>query len=235
MNTQMTTGIVSADDSIITSWDSLDVADEPEGAPTIQPSSIPFVQPQRSGHLAAGQSSGQKIHFESDQPPEQIELYLPSYFNTSNEYSKDELTLRRKKAHHYLNQIRDLIAEKSFRYTDQIRNGPRKGVKTRARTVINELNQRISHLCQMYTWTRGRMIALGATEDDALAIYKPLSKADVRCSTAILQPNQQGSTKLTLSWIWQSISRRILTGMESASKANDEATVIECKHMFCSH
>ena len=142
-----------ANDPLITSWDSLDNLDQPTGAPTTQANSMPFVQLQRSGRLAMGQSMAQSPYIESDQPPEQVELYLPSYFNTSNEYKTDELALQRKKAHQYLMQIHDLITEKSFHYTDQIRKGPRKGVKTCARTAITDLNQRISHICQLYTWT----------------------------------------------------------------------------------
>ena len=232
---------VTADNAAIADWDNLECTsdiqsiDNPNTDDISIPQAkdinfIPFIQAQRSrrgGKNATPVANMDTI--DPDIPPEHVELKLPSYFNVSSSYNEDELRMRRKHAHHYLIKIRELIAEKSFHYTDHIRTAPRKGVRTRGRSAIVELNHRLSFLCQMYSWTRQRIIDLGATEDNALGVYKELTKANIRCSTAILQPNQQGSTKIMLSWIWQSVNRRILSGIELPNHMQDERNVFECK------
>ncbi len=142
-----------------------------------------------------------------DAPPEKMKLALPSNMSVPATHCALELTFRKRKAKGLLHQIRELIAEKSFKYTDEIRKAPRKGVRTRGQTAVLELNRRLSLLCQIYAWNRARMIDLQADEE-TLAGYRVLKKEDVKCSTAVLQPNKAGSTKLKLSWIWHSVDRR---------------------------
>lgn len=166
-----------------------------------------------------------------DIPPEHIVLVLPSNGNTSAHFKNSELAIRRKAADSLLNQIRDVIADKSFRYTDHIRTAPRKGVKTRARTTILELDRHLSLFCQLYTYCRARMQALGADEQ-ILNHFQPLKKEDVRSSTAVLRPNQAGSTKLKLSWIWQSMDRRIMADPNEGLDTSDPATLLECELMI---
>lgn len=171
-----------------------------------------------------------------DVPPELRRLALPSNSNISDEHQPLELTFRLRKAESILTQIRDLIAEKSFKYTDEIRKAPRKGVRTRGRTSIIELNRRLSFLCQVYAWNRARMVDLKA-DKDTLDLYQILETDHVRCSTAVLKPNQPGSTKLKLSWIWQSVDRRIMAGQEELRAdqvdSADPATITECKQSSC--
>jgi hypothetical protein len=126
--------------------------------------------------------------------------------STSDSPSPDhcmvELNLRRQLAAQLLNSLREVIADKSFQYSHIIRVAPRKIIRTRARSAITKLNNRISLYCRAYSRCRAAMIRLGA-DQETLARFKVLSKQDIKCSTALLNPNQPGSSSLQLSWIWQ--------------------------------
>lgn len=113
-----------------------------------------------------------------------------------------EIRLRTVQAARYLQELQETIAEKSFQYSHTMRKAPRKGVRTRARTAIAKLNERITTLSRGYTKCRNALVALG-TDKDTLLLYKELRKEDVKSSTAILDANIPGSTKVRLSWIWQ--------------------------------
>jgi hypothetical protein len=49
------------------------------------------------------------------------------------------------------------------------------------------------------------MIQLGANQE-ILSKFRVLLKEDVKSSTALLDPNNPGSSTLQLSWIWQAES-----------------------------
>lgn len=132
-------------------------------------------------------------------PPENVSLPLPSTTAGNVVLGAVELRLREAQAVRYLDNLRELIAEKSFLYSHVIRVAPRKVVRTRARANIAKLNLSITHLCRAYSKSRMLMIRLGA--DDVK--HPILLREHVRASTAILNPNEPGSTKLQLSWIWQ--------------------------------
>lgn len=165
--------------------------------------------------------------------PEDVLLALPSNATVAAGHCELELTFRKRKANSLLSQIRELIADKSFKYTDEIRKAPRKGVKTRGQTSVIELNRHLSFLCQVYAWNRARLVDLNA-DKDTLDLYAVLQKDDVKCSTAMLNPNKAGSTKLKLSWIWQSVDRRIMAGLavDAEMAATDPATLTECMYLF---
>ena len=114
-----------------------------------------------------------------------------------------ELKLRIKQAAASISALRDLIAEKSFQYSHVIRVAPRKGVRTRARSAIAQLNYRMGYHCRVYTRCRTAMEKLGA-DNVILSTYRLLHRHDIRSSTALLNPNEPGSTRHQLSWIWQS-------------------------------
>lgn len=163
-----------------------------------------------------------------DIPAEHVLLVLASNGNTANDFEKPELAIRQRTADALLHQIREVIADKSFRYTEHIRTAPRKGVRTRARATILEMERHLSFLCQVYTYCRARMIDLGA-DPEILKNFRQLSHDDVRSSTAVLKPNIPGSTQLKLSWIWQSIDRRIMADDMENVDTSDPATLLECK------
>ena len=113
-----------------------------------------------------------------------------------------ELALRNQQALRHLSALRGAIADKSFQYSHVIRPAPRKSVHTRARSAISKLNNIISFHCRAYSKCRSAMVRLGA-DDVTLSRFQVLSKQDVKCSTALVDPNNPGSSTLRLSWIWQ--------------------------------
>jgi hypothetical protein len=112
-----------------------------------------------------------------------------------------EVNLRQIQACRLLNQIRELIAEKSFQYSHVIRASPRKGVRTRASAVVKKLVHNIVLHARLYTHCRSRLLLLGCNAEQ-MRPFQILRKDDLKASTAILKPNLPGSTNLRLSWIW---------------------------------
>ena len=159
-------------------------------------------------------------------------LHIPSNQNVTPRHDDIELTLRKNQARSHLHQLRELIAEKSFHYSDILRKAPRKGVRTRARGTVKGINTQISFHCQVYSHCRARLIHLGA-DDLTLQTFHELKKDDVKASTAVLTPNTRGSTALKLSWIWTDVRRHVLPAAPDAEfPASDAATILEC--MLCS-
>jgi hypothetical protein len=142
-------------------------------------------------------------------PIEDQIIALPSNGNASNIYRGLEITHRMSLAEEQLNQIRNLIADKSFQYSHVIRVSPRKGVTTRARAAVRKLNHQIAEHCRFYARCRSSLLILVA-EPSIISRFKVLNPVDVVGSTAVLNPNQPGSTSIKLSWIWQSSSRNII-------------------------
>lgn len=125
-------------------------------------------------------------------------------------------------AEEQLNHIRNLIAEKSFQFSHVIRVSPRKGVTTRARAAVRKLNNQIAEHCRFYSRCRSSLVILGA-ETSTLSQLKVLNPVDVIASTAVLNPNEPGSTRIKLSWIWQTSARNILQyGTPLSNVAEDD-------------
>jgi hypothetical protein len=139
-------------------------------------------------------------------PIEQIHsmpLHMPSTSQSPNSLHRAmELILREQQAARLLNSLRETIADKSFQYSHVLRVAPRKTVRSRARSAVIQLNDRISHYCRVYSRCQLAMTRLGA-EKGILSKFRVLSKKDVKSSTALLDPNKPGSSTLQLSWIWQ--------------------------------
>lgn len=131
--------------------------------------------------------------------PEVVSFILPSTTLDDPDFMVRELRLRDIQIQTYLQQLRDIIAEKSFLYSHVIRVAPRKVVRTRARANVAKLNLSITHLSRAYTKARLAILRLGAKEVE----YPVLLPEHVRASTAILDPNEPGSSTLRLSWLWQ--------------------------------
>jgi hypothetical protein len=135
--------------------------------------------------------------------PERRRLSIPStWLDTDNIYRPIELKLRIEQASETLQALRDAIADKSFQYSHVIRVAPRKGVRTRARTAITKLNDTTAYLCHVYGQCRSALVKLGAG-NEVLNRFQILSKDDIKSSAALLNPNEPGSTRVELSWIWK--------------------------------
>ena len=79
---------------------------------------------------------------------------------------------------------------------------------------------------------RARLILLGGDQSR----FKVLTPDDVKASTAIINPNESGSTRLKLSWIWESSDGHRF-GLASAGAGADpagnaDASVVECLFSF---
>lgn len=159
-----------------------------------------------------------------DLPPERVPLHLPSSHVTPTErpFGRAELNLRIKQASRYLVALRDAIAQKSFQYSHVMRSAPSKGVRTRSRSAIVQITDKVSQYSRVYCRARAAMVRLGADER-TLDKFKLLSRDDVKASTAILDPNIPGSTTVRLSWIWE-------TGPRLSGSAPD--AILECKPLL---
>lgn len=160
-------------------------------------------------NFSASQNAGQPTNRVAGPIPIEDQIIaLPSNGNTSNVYRELELTHRIAMVEEQLNHIRDLIAEKSFQFSHVIRVSPRKGVTTRSRAAVKKLNNQIAEHCRLYARCRSCIVVLGA-DTSIISRFRVLSPADVSASTALLNPNQVGSTTIKLSWIWQTSSRHL--------------------------
>ena len=145
-------------------------------------------------------------------PPERRAIMIPSTHLPNGHSDRImELTLRIRQATRYLAAIREAVAEKSFQYAHVMRKSPSKGVRTRSRTVIARLNERLALRCRIYGRARSALVRLGADED-TLNTFRVLLKDDVKASTAMINPNSTGSSSVTLSWIWQTRAGLIGSG-----------------------
>jgi hypothetical protein len=115
-------------------------------------------------------------------------------------YCVVELKLRTRQVIRHLSALHGAITDKSFQYSHVIRGTPQKSVQTRAHSVISKLNAIISFHCCVYLKCRAAIVQL---HPGTLSRFWVLSKQDVKCSTALVNPNTPGSTTLRPSWIWK--------------------------------
>jgi len=191
---------------------------------TNPPDNPPVIQP------PAHNSAPDMYMIQESRQLENFPLCLPSNGATNGLYRQEELELCIFQAESQLTHLRDLIADKSFHFSDLIRPATSKDIKTRARTAVDGLNTRIAFHARMYNRARARMIALGA-EADLLMRYQFLEKEHTKSSTAVLDFNTPGSSNIKLSWIWQTVRTRLGPDLDDPafSPPEDPATMLECK------
>jgi hypothetical protein len=138
-------------------------------------------------------------------PIERKVIVLPSNGNLqANATASDlEIKFRVQQAKFQLNLLRDLIADISFQFSHVIRGQIRKNIRTRSQKRVKSLHNQLTLQARIYTRCRNHMVALDCDES-LLSQYRVLTREDLKSSTAILDPNQPGSTSLKLSWIWHS-------------------------------
>ena len=185
-------------------------------------------------------------------PVERKVIILPSNGNVETDVSDLEIKFRTRQADTELNQLRDLIADISFQFSHVIRGQIRKNIRTRSQKRIKSIHNQLTLHARIYARCRNHLVALNCGET-ILRQYRILSKEDLKSSTAILDPNQPGSTSLKLSWIWhsskwlllndnafpgpdsdESSARRADSG-SGAGPATDAVTLHECIFLFRCH
>ncbi|KAG5650423.1 hypothetical protein H0H81_012324, partial [Sphagnurus paluster] len=113
-----------------------------------------------------------------------------------------EIQLREHQAQQQLAALRETIAKKSFIYSHVMRVTHQTAVRTHARSTMAKLDTKLSSMSRAYAKCCVAMVRLQANEH-ILEKYQILLKSDIKSSTALLDPNQSGSSNVTLSWIWQ--------------------------------
>lgn len=165
-------------------------------------------------------------------PIEQHIICLPSNNNAQGDFKSTELKHRKLQAKIHLNNLRDIIADKSFQFSHVMRAAPNKGVRTRSRTAIAKTNLTLSLHVKKYRRCRARMAALGA-DADTLNTFRILLKEDLKASTAVLRPNMPGSTQLKLPWIWHTSTGHLPAAGADHFVEDDEninsGTLLECE------
>jgi hypothetical protein len=136
-------------------------------------------------------------------PIERKTIVLPSNGNTETNVSVLEIKFRISQAQTQLNQLRELIADISFQFSHVIRGQIRKNVRTRSQKRVKSLHNQLTLHARIYTRARNHLVALNC-EQSILGQFRELKREDLKSSTAILDPNEPGSTSLKLSWIWHS-------------------------------
>lgn len=195
-------------------WD--DIMNEPVPA---GPNTMPDPVPDRPATITSPQIEDQLIP-------------LPSNGNIGPEYAELEISHRITHADHHIDRIRVLIAEKSFQYSHVIRVSPRKGVNTRSRSEVKKLNLEIAVHCRLYTQCRARLIRLSA-DPETLNRFRILTTEDVKASTAVVNPNETGSTRLKLSWIWETAGgHRWGLASDSLNSETGGDQTSECRCIF---
>jgi hypothetical protein len=188
-----------------------------------------FDEPAPDGSSAPAPAPARALSDRLPLPIEQQMIALPSNGNVDPIHCSLELQHRIILADHHLDRIRELIAKKSFQYSHVIRCSPRKSVTTRSRAAVKKLNLEIAVQCRLYARCRARIVRLGA-DPGIQTRLRPLSPNDVRASTAIINPNEPGSTRLRLSWIWQTAGGpRFGLAENAGAGADDSASTRECK------
>ena len=154
-------------------------------------------------------------------PVERKVIILPSNGNVETDVSDLETKFRTRQADTELNHLRDLIADISFQFSHVIRGQIRKNIRTRSQKRIKSIHNQLTLHARIYARCRNHLVALNCGES-ILRQYRILSKVDLKSSTAILDPNQPGSTTLKLSWIWHS-SKWLLLNDDTFPGADAEA------------
>jgi hypothetical protein len=113
-----------------------------------------------------------------------------------------EFELRKGHANDALSSIRKIIGQQAFQVKKVLRNAPDKVHRTRARTTYQAVQRELVLQCRIYMRTRRAMINLGLEPTMVSSKYQLLTRDDIRVSGAILEPNETGSTRSRLSWIW---------------------------------
>ncbi|KAH6896060.1 hypothetical protein BKA70DRAFT_1375637 [Coprinopsis sp. MPI-PUGE-AT-0042] len=124
--------------------------------------------------------------------PEDVEIPLPSAFDTLPSSMKSA----RKK------EIQLQIGHKSYLYRSNIRLADGKKQRTRGFAAVKAADRSMRHHIRIYNQTTWALSRLGAPAK-IMERFKDVTPRDTKAITAVYDPNSEGSSKDTLSWIWR--------------------------------
>ncbi|KAH6905173.1 hypothetical protein BKA70DRAFT_1431259 [Coprinopsis sp. MPI-PUGE-AT-0042] len=139
--------------------------------------------------------------------PEYLDLPLPSSIDHQpaplEAAAAIEVKLRVAQANNELENLKDQIGRLSFMYRGVLRPAKTKVAKTRANHLLASANRKKRLHARLYNQAHWALIRLHAS-GDVMRHLRPIIGKDLGVSTAIAEPNAQGQSSVTLSWIWTS-------------------------------
>lgn len=205
--------VLPAGDDGIPGW--IDEDDENDNPFHVQDDDNPFADhaPPRRSH---GRAS------------EHTRLRLPSNMSVEGNLSgplkkmrAEELNLRIGHANDILQQLRILLAKKSFLFRTSVRSANSQQRKTRARKETSVVEKAVRHQVKLYYRTRAAMVRLGATEAVS-SKYQALQPEQIKVSTAVVDPNARGQRLTQMPWFWR---------VNIREDVDEDEAMMECESM----
>src|SRR5277367_5656908 len=136
-------------------------------------------------------------------------LWMPSTFGRDfcfkNGWGKimdQEMQLRIAQAEESLEDLRLSIGHKSLVYKISVRKSKTQAKKTRSRTELLQVNDKIKECAWRYRHARSALLSLGASTD-TLDKFQPLRETDLKVNTDVVEENRMGQRNDTLAWFWR--------------------------------
>ncbi|KAF9031176.1 hypothetical protein BJ165DRAFT_1411233 [Panaeolus papilionaceus] len=141
----------------------------------------------------------------TDGLPEHKTLFLPSNKNVNAQQTSVECACRVQHLQSLLKGIRDLVVERSLKFSHVMQNKPSSGVKTRSQAKTQQLETRVKVMAQLYRNSRNKLLKLNP-DHHTLHIFQELNDKDVQASSLMVSGNSTSSRGISkaLSWIWRS-------------------------------
>lgn len=136
--------------------------------------------------------------------------------------AQKEIKLRVGQANDALHQLRQAIGHKSFLFRKRLRNAKSKVRKTKAWDDINAVGTTVTHHRRVYNNARNALRSIGAPSE-ILDEYRPITSADTKSSTIIVDPNARGQRNKSLPWFW---------GSNTPSAPDNGEIMAECECTF---
>jgi hypothetical protein len=171
---------------------------------------------------------------DDEESPAHTRLPLPSAIRRSafrtlpRKLVNSELNLREMQARDALHQIRIALGHKAYLFRKNIRLATGTKQKTRAWKDVYSVETQVKHHARVYRLARKAMAVLGASEE-LLEKYKVLHNADLRATTALVDPHLPGQRNRNLAWFWSlDIDRDVMGNewMEECERLFSNATCV---------
>ena len=138
---------------------------------------------------------------------------------------KEEIALREGQANDALHAIRVHLGDKALIFRNTVRSAKSQASSTRAWTRVRSVEMAVNLNASIYSKCRLQLAKL--PNHDLLKKYLPLTKEDLKTSSAVADPNARGQRDTTLAWFWS-------LDVQGDTTGNDWMT--ECEYLLmCRH